>query len=318
MSGSAARLIGFAWLIFAWEIHAQQLLPMTSSERSNTVNHEWAVLAHWPDIKSLIGSKDFPGAEELMIRVIGQDPSANALLPVLGGVFFLDGKYLNCATAMEKARAAGVLDDDSRFTLSMAYVNLNRRDLAREDLDALAGNHPRAAQYAYWLGRLEFADQRLQAALVRFQKAAELDPLSPKVFDNMGLCQEGLNRPAEAIADFRHAAILNRSVPDPSPWPAYNLGLMLAKAGRYDEAKVALEESVQIQSGFPKARYALGLTLEHLGRLDESLIQLNRASSLDTSFPDPHYAIARILRRKGEAPASDDELRRFHSLSNRD
>ena len=315
----AARLLGLAyWLVMACGIRAQQVLPIGSPDAADAVSPQSAVLARWPEIRDAITTKDFSKAEESMIKVIGEDPSAKVLLPVLGGVFFLDGKYLNCASAMEKARAAGVLDDASRFTLSMAYVNLKRFDLAREDLQALQTSHPRIAKYIYWLGRLDLADQRLEAALLRFREAAKLDPASYKIFDNIGLCEEGLNRPSEAIADFSHAASLSRAAQDPSPWPSYNLGRMLAKSNRFEEAKPALEEAVRIQSGFAKARYELGLTLEHLGQLDESLTQLYRASSLDRSFADPQYAIARILRRKGQTEASEEALRRFQLLSDRE
>ncbi|MGH9615088.1 MAG: tetratricopeptide repeat protein, partial [Bryobacteraceae bacterium] len=81
-------------------------------------------------VSELVSKHDYPAAEKLLIDAIQADPRSASLLRTLGGVFFLDGKYLNCASALEKAKAANLLDESSRMTLAMAYVNLDRPEWA--------------------------------------------------------------------------------------------------------------------------------------------------------------------------------------------
>lgn len=90
-------------------------------------------LASRAKIKEAIRKRDYTRAEELLVDAIRTRPQSPELLTFLGGVFFLDGKYLNSAVAMKKAEALKDLDDGSRFTLAMAYVKLDHRDWARPE-----------------------------------------------------------------------------------------------------------------------------------------------------------------------------------------
>lgn len=65
----------------------------------------------------------------LLVEEVDADPKSNRaarLLVLAGGVFFLDGQYLNAAIAWKKAEAIAPLDDRSRFTLAIK-VNWMKR-----------------------------------------------------------------------------------------------------------------------------------------------------------------------------------------------
>jgi len=95
---------------------------------------------------------------------------------VAGGVFFLDGKYVNSAIAWKKADAIVPLDERSRFTLAMAYIKLNRRDWAGAELEKLVVSAPDKPLYLYWLARLDLRCTELRTAVARLQKIIEMDP----------------------------------------------------------------------------------------------------------------------------------------------
>src|SRR3989475_11907454 len=120
-----------------------------------------------------INARDYKPAEKLLVEEAEHDPRSPRsakLLAIAGGIFFLDGEYLQAAIAWKKAEAIAPLDDRSRFTLAMAYVKLDRRDGARADLEKLVAAQPQDQLYLYWLARLDFDANNYGAAISRLQK----------------------------------------------------------------------------------------------------------------------------------------------------
>jgi tetratricopeptide (TPR) repeat protein len=97
------------------------------------------------ELKTALEKRDYKRAEMILVEEAEQDPKsfrATNLLEFAGGVFFLDGEYLNSVIAWKKAEAIAPLDERTRFTLAMAYVKLNRQQLAWPELEELAAAHP--------------------------------------------------------------------------------------------------------------------------------------------------------------------------------
>ena len=265
-------------------------------------------------LEEAIRNRDFARAETLLVEEIERNPKSPALLTLLGGVFFLDGKYLNSAVAMKKAEALSPLDDRNRFTLALAYVILNHRDWARPELEKLARSDPRNALYPYWLARLAYDAMHFNAAVANGRKALELDPTFMKGYDNLGLCYEALGKYDEAIQTYQEAIRLNRQRRLSSPWPPLNLGTLLVKLGRLEEADASLRESLRYDPKFPQAHYQLGLLLEKQKKDGEALQELQEAAALDPSYPEPHYVLGRIYRKKGDTKNADAEWNTFQKL----
>ena len=267
------------------------------------------------ELSDVIAKHEYPKAERLLIESLEADPSALDLLPVLGGVFFLDAKYLNCASALEKANVAGRLNNESRFTLVMAYVNLNRLDLARPELQILIGNAPGNSLYHYWLGRLDFIEQRFESGIENLNLAVLLDSHSARAYDLLGLCYEALAQSEKALSAFHLAVKWNREGPHPSPWPPFDLGEQLYRLGRLDQAETFFQEALSCEPAFAKAHFQLGLLHEKLGHNGAAIKELRTAVSLDNHFPEPYYALARILKKQGDPTSAQDAAKRFESLS---
>jgi tetratricopeptide (TPR) repeat protein len=265
-------------------------------------------------IKEALKRHEYENAETLLVEKIEQNPKSPRLLTLLGHIFFLDGKYLNCAVAMKKAEALGPLDESERFTLAMAYVRLNHNDWAKPELIRLAESNPAKALYPYWLGRMEYAAQQFQSAVTQYRKALVLDPSYAKAHDNLGLCHEALGEYDEAIHSYQEANRLNRQNSPGSPWPPLNLGTLLTKLNRFSEAESYLRESLGYDGKFPKAHYQLGVLLEKQQKYAEAVATLKEASTLDPSYPEPHYALSRIYRKQGETKNAELALNTFQRL----
>ncbi len=265
-------------------------------------------------LEGALKARQYKQAEELLVKEIDRDPKSYPMLTLLGRVFFLDGKYLNCAIAMKKADAVSPLQNPERFTLALAYIILNHRDWASPELEKLVASDPTNPLYPYWLGRVDYDARQYKAAVVKFQKALELSPDFMKAYDNLGLSYEALAEYDNAINIYQKAVDLNRKKALPSPWPSLNLGALLVKLGKFPEAEASLKESLQYAPRFPAAHYQMGLLLEKQNRDKEALEQLRQAVQNNPSYADPHYVMSRIYQRLGEKEQADTERTAFQKL----
>lgn len=265
-------------------------------------------------LEQTIKARDYEGAQKLLVKEIEQKPNSPELLKFLGSIFFLDGKYLNTAIALKKAEALGPLDNPSRFTLALAYITLNHRDWARPELEKLAKSDPWNVLYPYWLGRIDYDAMQFTAAITNFQKALELDPAYMKTYDNLGLCYEAVGKYDDAVRTYQEAIRRNREKLPSSPWPPLNLGALLIKLGRLEEAETLLKESLRYDLRFPQAHYQLGLLLEKQKMDDEAVRELREAARLNPTYAEPHYVLGRIYRRRGDTKSAEAAWATFQRL----
>src|SRR5436190_1564185 len=106
-------------------------------------------------VSRALAALDYETAERLLVAASDRSAKTPELLTFLGGIFFLDSKYLNSAIAMAKADHLGGLSGANRFTLAMCYVKLRRPNWARPQLEKLAQEEPLNPLYPYWLARLD-------------------------------------------------------------------------------------------------------------------------------------------------------------------
>src|SRR5438094_10262968 len=124
------------------------------------------------ELEEALNRGDYKSAEAILLEEVERDPKsirAARLLVIAGGIFFLDGQYLNSAIAWKKAEAIAPLDDRSRFTLAMAYVKLGRQDWARRQTERLATANPDDLLSKHRLARFDYDAHNYSSALTRLQ-----------------------------------------------------------------------------------------------------------------------------------------------------
>jgi Flp pilus assembly protein TadD len=107
---------------------------------------------------------------------------------------------------------------------------------------------------------------------------------------------------------------LNRKQAVPSPWPPLNLGTLLVKLEKLEEAEASIRESLLYDSRFPKAHLQLGLVLEKQKKDDDALRELRQAIEYDPMYAEPHYLLGRIYQRRGDRRQADVEWETFQKL----
>ena len=294
---------------------AQQAPPDARAERPSVITAEAALAPVIRDhVEQAIRTRDYLKAEQILVHEIDRNPRSPNLLTLAAGVFFLDGKYLNAATALKKADAVAPLGDQSRFTLAMSYIAMDRRDWARPELEKLARKNADSPLYLYWIARLDYDAQQYPAAIEKLEQVIAIDPHNMKAYDNLGLCYEAAGRLDDAVATYQRAVELNRQGRPVSPWPPLNLGTLLVKLEKFDDAEKYLRDSLLADPKFAQAHYVFGLLLEKRGRDEEAIRELELAAALDRAYAQPHYALGRIYRRSGNATKAGAELDQFEKL----
>src|SRR5215467_7689778 len=198
-------------------LQQEEPAPSSVSRELSDLHIESSRLA---ELERSIHSRNYEAAEKILVEEAERDPKSPhsaKLLVIAAGVFFLNGQYANAVIAWKKAEAIAPLDDRSRFTLAMAYIELHHRDWARPELEKLASAHPDDPLYLYWLARLDYDARNYASAVSRLEKVVKLDSNMMRPYDLLGLCFDYLGQFDEAIKNYNRAVELNRQQSRPSP-----------------------------------------------------------------------------------------------------
>ena len=251
-----------------------------------------------------------------LLPVMALCQSANERAEILSrraGSEFMDGKMTAAVKHFEEAGNLAPLSDADAFTLAMALVNLGDEPHARALLKNLSDKHPTQAIYIYWLGRLDYSQRRYQEAIEKLTRASDLDPGSARVWDSLGLAFDMQGLVDDALRALQKAEKLNRTLAHPSAWPPHDLGFLLLRMDRQQEAEASLREALRYDPNFAQAHYHLARALEKQARNTEAIAEYRTAISLDGASPDACYSLAmlyRKLHRDSEAAATIAEYKR--------
>ncbi len=168
--------------------------------------------------------------------------------------------------------------------------------------------------------------KRYSEALNSLQRAAQLGPNEPFVFDALGRAYDGLGDTENAVASFKHSIAMDPAMfesfnnlgtiyfennnyaeaerhfllalklkPEAAP-VRYNLGLCYERWGKYTEAARQFELVVEGARGDADAQYQLGLCYEKLGRTADAIVALQRGLS-QVKSQDLNDRISEALNR---------------------
>ncbi len=164
------------------------------------------------------------------------------------------------------------------------------------DVDWLLTN---AFKYAY------VRDGRVANLL--FNRALDLEPRNPEVYLMLGKTTQDLGQARRA---FETAISLH-----PGNAEAHSLlGEALLKSNQPKEAERVLRKAIALGATLPTTYENLGLCLAREGRFDEAIGYIEHALSLEPEFIDFHYSRASVLREAGRRQEAIQQYRKLLSL----
>src|ERR1700730_3993275 len=95
---------------------------------------------------------------------------------------------------------------------------------------------PSNLEARYHLGRVRYQQNRFDLAIAAFQGVLKGDPTNLKAQDNLGLSLDAKNRTDAAIEAYRKAVELDGAATAHSEQPYLNLGSLLARSNRLNDA----------------------------------------------------------------------------------
>ena len=149
------------------------------------------------------------------------------------------------------------------------------------------------------------AAQALARADDEWRVSQELGADTPEARYNLAIMLASAGRADEAEREYRAALRL---------WPRsiqarHNLAMLLAQQGRLAEAAQELETLIATDP-VPASAFALGLVYGQLGQWQDAARALQRCLDEDPSYPRARYNRALALAKAGETTAALDELER--------
>ena len=148
------------------------------------------------------------------------------------------------------------------------------------------------------------------AALKLLQALAGKNPNDAKILYDLGLAQDALDQTSAAEASYRQASEAEPNFLEPH----LALGLLLARAGKADEAHAELSAAAAIANGDPELR---AHAYRALARLDQqqnpaaASQELLEALKLSPETPDDTLLSAELAEASGDAAAAEATYRRL-------
>jgi tetratricopeptide (TPR) repeat protein len=181
----------------------------------------------------------------------------------------------------------------SPFLLYYAYVllgsdvrslgeGLRARQHLRQQLD-VATTNPRDADAQYQLGLIYQQRRQYDEAKRRFARAVEIDGREADPVFQLGRIALEEDRSDDAIELLSRAAALDDKCCSHEVWR--DLGVAYFRAGRLEEARVALGKFVERRSYDPEGLYWYGKALLALGQLEDARQQFEQCREAVETMP---------------------------------
>jgi tetratricopeptide (TPR) repeat protein len=203
---------------------------------------------------------------------------------------------------------------DDLKVVALDYVLLGDYDDAARYLEESVAMDPGNIEARYHLGRVRYQQNRFDLAIAAFQEVVRRDPRNIKAQDNLGLSLEARNEVDAAIGAYHEAIKLDENLPVHDEQPYLNLGALLAKSGRTDEAIPLLVRASTIASNSGKIHYQLAKAYFDLHRFEDARREAEKAVSLDPDESSNHYLLGRIYQRSGSHELAAEQFRLTEQL----
>ena len=185
--------------------------------------------------------------------------------------------------------------DGSRVLVESDRVRFDPRT-GQTVFDLEAGNLEKAANATLVTGLVRPLQPPVEQAETWFERASEWDS-DPAQWE-------------DAIDAYRRVVAI-----DPSYAAAWNnLGLLLHRLGRYDEARAAYSSALRASAACAEAAYNLGSLSEDTGDVDEAIRCYGRALDVSPDYADAHFNLAGALSRAGRGDEAVAHWQRYLDL----
>jgi tetratricopeptide (TPR) repeat protein len=259
--------------------------------------------------KSLVNLQKYDEAATALQSYARLHPQSDDAAYLLAYIAFRENKPKQSLDLFTSAAKLKPPTANDLKIVALDYVLLADYGDAAHYLELSLQMNPDDAEARYHLGRVRYQQNQFDAAIAAFQEVIKREPDSVKAHDNLGLCYEAKNQVASAIAAYKQAIELDKADPSHSEQPYLNLGALLSKSDRVDEAIPFLLRAEEITPSAFKVRYELGKAYFDSNHIELALPQAEEAVKLAPAESSGHYLLGRIYQRQGKAEPAKEQFR---------
>ncbi len=264
--------------------------------------------------KCLIHLEKYQEAERALRSYVGRRPNSDDALYLLGFVLYRQNKPAESLAMYTKGAALRRPAGDDLKIVGLDYVMLNDNAHAVKWLERAVDLEPKNKEAWYYLGRAYYTEKNVPDARKAFLTVLDLDPRDAKAENNLGLIFESEAKVIEALDAYRQAIAWQHESPRPSEQPYVNLGNLLMKEGRTEEAIPHLQRAVALASRNAFCHLKLGQAYRRVHRPDEARWELERATQLEPENATAHYQLGRLYQEIHDLARAQAEFDRTREL----
>jgi tetratricopeptide (TPR) repeat protein len=268
--------------------------------------------------KCLVNLAQFNEAANVLQAYLASHPQSDDAAYLLAYVRFRQEKPSDSLALFTAAAKLKTPTADDLKIVAFDYVLLNDYADAAHYLEEALKMDPENIEARYHLGRVRYQQNQFNQAIAAFEEVLKRDPRNVKAQANLGLCFEGLNQMEPAVAAYRKAIDWDKSSLVHNEQPYLDLGILLGKSNRSEEAIPLLVRASEIDPKSGQIRYELGKAYFDLGRLQDAQAATLEAVRLNPKDATAHYLLGRIYHRIGKTDLSAQEFKLTETLQQTD
>jgi tetratricopeptide (TPR) repeat protein len=287
-------------------------------------------------------------AAQFYERALRLDPGSFPLLLNLGLAYFKGGNLPDATRSLSEATKLQPENFQARTLLAMSYYGAKKFTEASGQFEKLVAIKPDNTTLQYLLAQSYLQSGQDQKLLNYFQQLLRRSSQSATVYMLLGEADDGLDRTAEAIQEFRAAAALAPNQPDVN----FGLGYLYWKSRQYDkavpafrkeieaggdvaksdaywgdillregnsrQARALIEQAIRLYPALRIAHLDLGILDAQAKRYAQAEGELKEAIRLDASQADARYRLAQVYRAEGKTQLAQVELKTVGAIHRRE
>ncbi len=264
--------------------------------------------------KALVNLRQFESAASALQTYAKANPKSADAAYLLAYVAFREDKPAESLRLFSDAAKLKAPTANDLTIAALDYVLLNSYSDAAYYLELSLKMNPDDVEARYHLGRVRYQQNQFDLAIAAFQEVIKRDPGNVKAFDNLGLSLEAKNQVEAATVAYKKAIELDAAATSHSEQPYLNLGVLLSKSNRFDEAIPQLARAAEIAPSEFKVHYEMAKAFFDCTQWEPARQQAEEAVKLNPKDSSSHYLLGRVYQRLGRKELADLEFRKTADL----
>lgn len=254
----------------------------------------------------LRSNQKFGDAVAVLKRVAAARPNEVETLYLLGNTQLMAGKHEDAIKTLNQVLVLDPSHAEARERLRVSSIRQNMPNL--DHLRQQIADNPRSSAAYTDLGQAYNSMGMFSEAEVEYRKAVDLDPKNSDArirfcvnYSEWGKLELGIECYQEALKLKPHHVVF------------MSLGDLYQRQGKFEEAGVAYQKSIELKSTFTFSLYGLGYVLMKQGKNEEAIEPLRRLLEVEPKNEFGNHALGFAYALTGNKTGA---MQQYHILQN--